>query len=89
MSDYSNLKEKSITGFAWQLAQKLTGQLMSFVVTVILTRILLPEEYGIVAMAGMVLSFIGLFGVIGLQVSLIQKKRLMRKTSLQYFTQGS
>ena len=74
MSDYSNLKEKSITGFAWQLAQKLTGQLMSFVVTVILTRILLPEEYGIVAMAGMVLSFIGLFGVIGLQVSLIQKK---------------
>lgn len=76
MSDLSNLKEKSISGFAWQLAQKMTGQLMSFIVTIILTRILLPEEYGIVAMAGMVLSFIGLFGVIGLQVSLIQKKEV-------------
>lgn len=76
MSDFSNLKEKSISGFAWHLAQKMTGQVMSFVVTVILTRILLPEEYGIVAMAGMVLSFIGLFGVIGLQVSLIQKKEV-------------
>lgn len=74
MADINELKYKSIKGFGWQLAQKMTGQIMSFVVSVILTRILLPEEYGIVAMAGMVLSFVGLFGVIGLQVSLIQKK---------------
>lgn len=68
------LKRKTISGFFWNLAQKMSGQVLGFVVTLVLTRLLLPKEYGVVAIASMVLGFVNLFGTVGLQVSLVQKK---------------
>lgn len=63
-----------VTSFAWKLMEKFSVQGISFVVTVILARILCPSDYGIVAL---LLVFINLANVIidgGLNVALIQKK---------------
>lgn len=72
----ADLKSKTINSFFWQFGQKIIGQLLSFVVSVILARLLLPEEYGIVALCGMFTMFIGLFIGSGLNIALIQKKNV-------------
>lgn len=45
-----------------------------FVSVIVLSRLLAPEDFGIVAMAGPVLGFLGLFQDLGLMQATIQKK---------------
>ena len=58
----------------WGLLEKCSVQVVSFLVTIVLARLLLPEEYGIVALISI---FIALATVIidgGLNTALVQKK---------------
>ena len=67
------IKNKAINGFFWKLSERVLAQLVSFIVSVVLARILMPEEYGVVAI---VLIFITLANALvsdGLGASLIQK----------------
>ena len=63
-----------LSNILWNLIEKIGAQGISFVVTIVLSRLLLPEQYGLVAM----LSFIIIIGQTlidcGLGVALIQKK---------------
>ena len=69
-----NLKQKTISGLFWQFCQKGVGQLISFGISVILARLLMPEEFGIVALAGMFTVLIGIFIDCGMGTALVQKK---------------
>ena len=63
-----------IKSFLWKLFERLSAQLIQFVVTIVLARLLLPSEYGIIALIAI---FIQLCDVIidgGLNTALIQKK---------------
>lgn len=63
-----------VKSFLWKLFERLSVQLIQFVITVVLARLLLPSEYGIVALIAI---FITLCDVIidgGLNTALIQKK---------------
>ena len=63
-----------VKSFLWKLFEKCSVQGVSFIVSIILARLLLPEEYGIISL---VLVFINLANVIiegGLSTALIQKK---------------
>ena len=71
-----NLKQKAINGMLWQFLQKVSGQLVSFVISVILARILAPTDYGLVALAGMFLGLLGIFSNGGLGPALIQQKHV-------------
>ena len=58
----------------WKLLERFSSQVVSFVISIILARILLPSDYGIIAI---ILVFINLANVIidgGLNTALIQKK---------------
>ena len=70
----TDLKNKTINGMFWQFLQKTGAQLIGFVVSVILARLLAPEDYGVVALAGMFLVLMGVFSDGGLGQALIQKK---------------
>ena len=70
------LKNKTINGMLWQFLQKISGQLVGFIISVILARILSPSDYGLVALAGMFLILMGLFSNGGLGPALIQKKEV-------------
>lgn len=74
MSDTDNLKQKTLSGLVWQFSQKIIGQLFQFIVTVILARILLPEDYGVVALASMFNVLVGIFISGSMDAALIQKK---------------
>lgn len=50
----SNLRSKSIVAFAWDFAGSIGLQLVSFIISIVLARLLSPEEFGLI---GMVLVF--------------------------------
>lgn len=63
-----------ISSFFWKLFERIGAQLVQFIVTIILARLLLPSEYGTVAL---ITVFIALCDVIidgGFNTALIQKK---------------
>ena len=65
---------KIINSFIWKLLERFCSQVISLLVTIVLARILLPNEFGIIAI---ILVFIELANVIidgGLNTALIQKK---------------
>ena len=72
--DNKSLKQKTVTGTFWQFMQKTLGQVIHVGISVVLARLLLPSDYGTVALAGMYTVFLGLFISCGLGAALIQKK---------------
>ena len=44
-----NLKKNAFAGFAWKLAERLGSQGVSFIVSIVLARLLLPEDYAVVS----------------------------------------
>ena len=68
------LKKKTINGFFWRFGERISSQLVSFIVSIILARILLPQEYGIIALSMVFINITSVFAVSGLGTSLIQKK---------------
>src|SRR5690606_9313671 len=43
-------KKQAITGLLWTFTQQFSVQIINFVVQIILARILLPEDFGLIAM---------------------------------------
>lgn len=74
MEATKSIKHKTITGFFWQFLQKISCQAISFSVSVVLARLLRPDEYGVVAICSMFLILTGIFIEGGLGTALIQKK---------------
>lgn len=60
--------------FAWKLAERMSSQGITFLVSVVLARILLPKEFGIVAMIHVFMIIANVFVVSGFSSALIQKK---------------
>lgn len=70
----SNIKNKTVTGFFWQLSQKVLCQVVSFGISVVLARLLLPSDYGVIAICSMFLVLTSIFIGGGLGTALVQKK---------------
>ncbi len=74
MNNVFELKNKTINGLFWSFLQKISTQIVSFVISVILARLLTPDDYGVVALAGMFTVLLGIFCDGGLGQALVQKK---------------
>ncbi|MFZ5878384.1 MAG: lipopolysaccharide biosynthesis protein [Chloroflexota bacterium] len=69
-----NLKEKTLTGLFWNLAERVGVRIVQFIPTIILARLLSPEEFGLVGMLALFVSITQIFLDSGFGVALIQKK---------------
>jgi PST family polysaccharide transporter len=69
----TNLKERAVKGSAWSAVQALGGEGLSFLVFLVLARLLSPQEIGLVALAGVLIAFLTIFVSQGLVQSLVQK----------------
>ena len=70
-----NSKVVQVTGgLVWTYAERLTAQLITIVVTIILARIIAPKEYGIISIVSVFITIANAFVVSGFGNSLIQKK---------------
>lgn len=72
--DSNSLKKKAFSGFAWKFAERISAQLVSTIVSVILARLLLPEDYAVVGIVSIFFAFCNIFVSGGLNTALIQKK---------------
>lgn len=70
----NELKKKTIWGFFWRFGERIASQSVGFVISVILARLLLPKEYGVIALSMVFINITNVFAVSGLGTSLIQKK---------------
>jgi len=66
--------EKILSNFIWRFAERCGAQLVTFIVSVVLARILAPEAYGIIALLTVFTTILQVFVDSGLGNALIQKK---------------
>lgn len=78
-----NLKDKTVTGVVWSAFQKGGSILVSFVSTIVLARLLTPEDYGLIGMLAIFIAVSEVFINGGFGSALIQKKR---PTDMDYST---
>lgn len=71
-----SLKGRVLAGTAWSFLQKISTQLMSLVISIILARILTPDDYGTVAMITVFTNIAMVFITTGFSSAIIQKKDL-------------
>lgn len=72
-----------IKNLAWDFLGKLSGQVVSFIISVLLTRLLLPEEFGIMGMAMSVIVIANVFVGLGFSRAIIQNQQINK---VQYNT---
>lgn len=69
-----SLGEKTLKGVMWKFAERISAQLVSTIVSIVLARLLLPEDYGLVAIVTILITICNIFVTSGFGNSLIQKK---------------
>ncbi|MCD4819032.1 MAG: lipopolysaccharide biosynthesis protein [Candidatus Cloacimonetes bacterium] len=68
-----SLRNKAISGASWSLTGRLLRQGVNFIVGILLARLLLPEQYGLVGMATVFIYILFTFVDSGFNYALIQK----------------
>ena len=69
-----DLKNKVMSGLFWTFGERIITQGISFIISIILARMLMPSEYGVIALVLVFISIASVFVTNGLGESLIQKK---------------
>lgn len=63
-----------LSNFLWRFAERCGAQLVTFIVSIVLARILAPEDYGTIALITVFTAIMQVFVDSGLGTALIQKK---------------
>ena len=69
-----NLKNSIFSGVFWKFAERILAQGVSFIISVILARILMPSDYGIVALILVFINIANVFVTSGFSTALVQNK---------------
>lgn len=67
------LKKKAASGFFWMFSERICAQVVTLCVSIVLARILFPDDYGLVVAAQILINIANVFVSHGLNVALIQK----------------
>ena len=72
---FNEMNRKSIvSNFLWRFGERFLAQIVSLIVSIILARILYPDDYGVVALVTVFISIMQIFIDGGLGTALVQKK---------------
>ncbi|WP_158837714.1 lipopolysaccharide biosynthesis protein [Polaribacter sp. L3A8] len=72
----TSLKKKSLTGLIWDFVGKLGLQGVGFFVSIILARILLPEDFGLLAIITVFINLANVFLDFGFSTALVQRSKV-------------
>ena len=70
------IKEQLLSGIFFTAISKYTGMLISLVVSAILARLISPDDFGVIAIATVIITFFGIFSDLGIAPAIIQHKEL-------------
>ncbi len=76
MSEKTNqtLMQRAFSGMVWKLFEKVGFQAIQLIIQIVLARLLMPEEYGLVGLLSIFIAVADVFILQGLTTALIQKK---------------
>lgn len=74
MEDTSQIKRSALSGMIWKLAERMGAQVVSLVVSIVLARLLLPQDYSVVSIVTIFFTFANVLISGGFNTALIQKK---------------
>lgn len=77
--------KKIIGGFGWVALVKYSNDALGFLTTLILAKLLTPEDFGLVAVAGMVIETLRIFKDLGLGQALIYRQDDIERASHTMF----
>jgi len=69
-----DIGKKTASGLVYKFAERLSVQLASFIVSVVLARLLLPEQFGTITLVAVVISILDVFVQFGFGNSLVVNK---------------
>ena len=68
------MNKKIANGLSWSFFEKILTEAIVFIITVVLSRILLPDDYGVISLISIFITIFQVFIGSGLGSALIQKK---------------
>jgi O-antigen/teichoic acid export membrane protein len=71
-----SLKQSAVSGVRWSLVAQIVRQIMQFLTTAVLARLLSPGDFGLVGMATVTTGFISIFNDLGTSAAIIQRKQI-------------
>lgn len=74
MQEANTIKSKVFSNFIWRFAERCGAQAVNFIVSVVLARLLLPSDYGTIALLSVFITILNVFVDSGFGNALIQKK---------------
>lgn len=80
-----SLKQRTVAGIAWSTAARIIQQAIQFTLSVVLARLLVPEDFGLVGMVSVFLGFAALFGEFGFGAALVYRPDLQPIHSVSVF----
>lgn len=83
-------KDSVVSGIKWTSMSTFGRRIMALLVNILLARLLAPADFGLVAMAAVVLGFIDIFKDLGTGAALIQRKQVSEEllSSIFWFNVG-
>jgi teichuronic acid exporter len=90
MSESRSLDRALISGIAWTAALRWSSQVVSWVATIFVARLLLPGDYGLAAMAAIPIGLVRMVEDFGLDAILVQDRTIVadRQAQLAGFILG-
>lgn len=74
-----SVKQEILSGVFWSAIQKYSGLIIQILITAILARLLSPEDFGVIAIATVLIAFFTLFTDMGIGPAIIQNRELNQK----------
>jgi len=81
-----SITSRTLHGLKWSYVSTFITALLQICYTAVMARLLNPTDFGLVAMAGVVLSFGSYFAQMGMGSAIIQKKDVTREQTTAAFT---
>lgn len=76
MNGNDTLRHRVVVGLFWQYFQRIGAQAVSFIVSIILARLLTPNDFGTIALIGVFITICNIFIDSGFGNALIQRKNI-------------
>lgn len=80
-----NLRTQVLSALKWTLIGRLSSQIVSWAITIVVMRLLAPNDYGLVAMTTIFSGLFAFIAEIGLGYSLVQSKEVSTRQTRQVF----
>ncbi|MGX5172728.1 lipopolysaccharide biosynthesis protein [Aliikangiella sp. IMCC44653] len=83
-----NMRDKIISGFAWEASTKLLIQVFSWVSTIWVARMLTPDDYGLIGISGIYTGVVLMFSGMGLGAAIVNKDEVSESELHSIFWTG-